>query len=274
MSQYLQDQNVIGLFRNTITIYFRHILVLFTIHLLPTIPLSYLSWASFAADVGSESHGEVPLLAFLSLVDFLQVIITYFVIAATTVALSDVYLGNPPEVLRSFRRLKGVIWSLLWTYILTLFVVSIGWLFAVTTLVLDNELLTSVMVLVAIVFTLVAIIYLGFVSPIVVLERRSGVAALKRSFFLVRGNFWRVSVVGGCMGVIYVASLLLVAAAVMVVIVFSEQSWILVVTLLLAVPAFGILQPLLVVATVVLYYDLRVRREYFDHGGLLSDLRS
>lgn len=133
-------------------------------------------------------------------------------------------------------------------------------------------LLVGLMVGVGTLFCIVPGIYLGvlclFVSPIIVIEGLPGLGSLRRSLDLVQGEWWR------CFSVYLLLNMLiglLVGAiawpvSILTIAFCGEANTVLAQAINQAVKAAAIVvvQPLNVTGLVLLYYDLRVRKEGFD----------
>jgi hypothetical protein len=118
---------------------------------------------------------------------------------------------------------------------------------------------------------LVLMIWLMLTPSVVVLENRSGVAALKRSKQLGDGSHWRNAglflllnmitwVMGGVLGFV----IGLVGAFLS-----SDPETVIPVAVSLSL---GLFIPLTLIAIVLVYYDRRVRKESYDAKALAEDL--
>jgi hypothetical protein len=119
-------------------------------------------------------------------------------------------------------------------------------------------------------------VYWSVVVPAVIVEGHRAVAALKRSFGLVRGSWWRV------FGITLVVLLVAVGLGLVVASPFALVSrmvapsgpttlsetvvWISRAVVLVAV------QPVLSIVGTLLYYDLRVRKEEYDLTSLSREM--
>ncbi len=104
----------------------------------------------------------------------------------------------------------------------------------------------------------------AFVSPVVLIEGIGGKAALKRSSDLVRSDWVRVAVVLIVFGVIrwfaqMLANLFIPSSAVFIASLFGD----LFTMVLLPIPVLG---------AVLLYFDIRRKRDAFDNGRLRAEL--
>jgi len=239
---YLVEHSVGSIIRGAFQIYFRHFGTLFFIYVLPVVPVAVLQGEAQIA-------GERSLLVFSVL---LSIVVSLFAFGAMTVAVSDICLGNPPSFRRSYARVLGkLVLLLLLTNLLQMLAIAVGFVL----LVIPG---------------LVAMLWFMLSSSIVVLEGRSGVAALKRSKQLGDGSHWRNA------GLLLV--LFIVTAAIGGVIggVFGGlfpgllEHWTF--RTVQAVVQQGLAMPVTLIALVLIYYDRRVRKEGYDAKALAEDL--
>ena len=121
--------------------------------------------------------------------------------------------------------------------------------------------------------TLMVIFRYMFACQICVIERRGPIQSLRRSRHLIRGLFWRT--VGLGMAMVALIYLMLFAVGVvwgLVSVTLSLEAYQAlfddVVVRLLTI----LFTPPLLIAFVLLYYDLRVRKENYDSNALTLDL--
>jgi hypothetical protein len=168
-------------------------------------------------------------------------------VGATTWAVSSCYLGARPTILQSYKAIMPRVLQLLGTSILVYITTALG-LVVCCVGVIPAGILTSL------------------ATESVILEGKSPVDALKRSYQLTAPNWVRVFVIG-LLGIILI---LVLQSAISMPIQFigtasqkSAPSLYLVSSLLSGL--VGILTtPIWVIAYVLLYYDIRVRNEGFD----------
>lgn len=239
---YLVEHSAGSILRGAFEIYFRNFGTLFLIYLLPVLPAAILQGEAQVSE-------NLPLLLFAVL---LTLVVGLFAYGATTVAVSDVCLGNRPGFRRSYARILGAnALQLLVTSLLQILVNGIGFL---------------LLVIPGLVFT----VWFMLSPAVVVLEGRSGPAALKRSKQLGDGAHWRdggifllltlvMAVVGGLIGAVFGGLFpdLLDHWVFRVVLVTVQQ---------------GVSMPLSIIALVLIYYDRRVRKEAYDAKALAEDL--
>jgi hypothetical protein len=202
-------------------------------------------------------------------------------LAATCYATSAVYLAQPLTVGGAYRLALGRFWAMLRLVLLgALFVVSL-------TILAFVPVIVPPLLCISMPATLVVGIYLlvkwSIAAPALVLEERMGaVGALRRSWELVRGGWWRMFatffVLSLLVGVLQslgsglseaLSSLLQAVAAPGAT---FRPAWIAVFAALLA-SAVGILWgPLMYIGLTVMYYDRRVRVEAYDLSVLAQDM--
>ena len=169
--------------------------------------------------------------------------------AALAFAISETYLGRRISVLEAYRRMWPLIWRLLGTMILVSIVISLG-----TGMCLIPGLLVWV--------------WFAITTPIVALERTAGPTAMDRSYRLVSGHWWRV------LGTLLLLQLILIVATLAislpamlaVMLLLSESNPLLAQSLTTAIQTITniVVRPVLMIGVVLIYYDLRIRKEGFD----------
>ena len=112
-----------------------------------------------------------------------------------------------------------------------------------------------------------------FAAPIVMLERASAVTALRRSWALVRGSTARVFGITLLVGLITaILSAVLGALLGIATQATTDVTLHLVVAELVSLVVAILIQPISFIVVVLLYYDLRIRREAFDIEMLAQSL--
>lgn len=239
---YLVEHTVGSIIGGAFKIYFRHFGTLFLIYVLPVVPVAMIQ--------GEAQLSGNTVLIILSVL--LTLIVSYFASGATTVAVSDVCLGNAASFKRSYAKiLSELVLLLLVTNILQMLAIAIG----LVLLVIPGVVLA---------------IWLIMSPAVVVLERRSGVTALKRSKQLGDGSHWRnaglflllviiMTVIGGVIGGVFGFT-------------FPRllNHWIF--RAVLTSVQQGLAAPIMLISLVLVYYDRRVRKEGYDAKALAEDL--
>jgi hypothetical protein len=183
-------------------------------------------------------------------------IVTLVVTAATVKAVSDAYLGSVPNVRDSLRFAGRRIGSLFWLYLLLAIGLTLGFVALV---------LPAVWLYVA----------WSLATPVLLVEGLGGTAALRRSFRLVRGRWWRVALT------LVVARVLVgivsgVVLAILLVVPHTIDSSSILLALIGSTIAgsvtVAVVQPVQSAIITILYFDLRVRKDGFDLALLAAGL--
>jgi hypothetical protein len=258
MADYIRQLSGRDIVGASLSIYVRNWRPILAIYLLPVLPVVAILSIN-------EAQQSLELRLALGLFNFVASI---FTVGALTIAISDHCLQRPISFLRSWqgafrhggRRLLG-------TYLLSMLLTLVGFVLLI---------IPGIVVSLMFMFSICA----------VVLEGVSGWKALRRSRELARGKLWRN------IGVLLLVSL--VSWAIVLPIVFILAAAVGVAAALIGgidVPAmakgvgflgwafvFGInllvqmAVPPIMIAVVLLYYDLRARKEAFDSTALAQEL--
>ena len=116
------------------------------------------------------------------------------------------------------------------------------------------------------------LVYWSVAVPAVIVEASKPVAALKRSFGLVRGSWWRV------FGITAVVTLVLVGLGLLIALPFAlaprVEAPVLgdVFDLMGSIGVAVAVPPLAAIASTLIYYDLRVRKEDYDFTTLSQEM--
>ena len=233
--------------RDSLRIYREHFGVLIAIYAVPLLPVVALS----AYAVGSGSAGAAGTA------EALRWAVELFPTGAVTVAVSDICLGNRPGLRSAYRIMFANFWRYVGTYLLFVLAFAAG-------------------LVLLVVPGLIAAVWFMFSCQVCVIERRGPVASLRRSRRLVQGSFWR------CAGIWLAMLCIVVLGAVLLMVVFQlfaayavgdwyTETWTVLDDLVNAAITFCIV-PLMLTGLVLLYYDLRIRKENFDSASLMDEL--
>ncbi len=246
MKSYLKEMSVGEVIDGSVRIYLHNFGTFFLIYLLPVIVAEIYVLSSTDPAGTVTFHGVAS-----NIVKFAAVM---FASAAITVAVSDACLGQKPGVARSYRRLFDVIGKFLLTYLLlmVLFIVAFALL---------------------VVPGLIAIALFLFATIVVILERRQGMEALKRSMALGKGYYWRnMGILLLTVIMVFVGQVILFFVAGSLIYMFDDVDRPGFFAQLLVALISNALGPIPLIATVLLYYDVRVRKENYDTAALAQDL--
>jgi hypothetical protein len=207
---------------------------------------------SGSANVGAGVDSTLITSGVLTVIQLL--VIQPFLTAAVAKASADVYLGHTVVVGPTFRYAVSRIHSILWISILSALAVLLG------------------LVLLIIPGIIVAIRFV-FGSTVLVVEGRKGTKALGRSWQLAKGHFWKL------LGTLLLANIMA-----------SVVEGILSVPGAIAFAAIGpggwpflaigsslaaiLTTPFTTLITVLLYFDLRIRKEAFDLEVMAQEMSS
>jgi len=267
--EYVSEQTVSSIIRHTFTIFFKNFGRLFLVYFIPLFPFALI-----------RVHGEHTGNEMLSLIGSIgYLLVSLLAAAGLTVAVSDICVGNRPSVIRSYRRGFGIVgMRMLATFsVLTAaFAAIIGSAAAIGALALLTEatFIRTVVLAVAIVAGTVAVVlaigWYMLTVQIVVLEPTWGRAAMRRSRSLGRGHFLRnATVVMLCLLIAYITHQLFFTAVYEVLKMAGGNLELADVVLAFGAHAFA---PMYAIASILVYYEMRVRKEAYNIAGLVTDL--
>jgi len=189
------------------------------------------------------------------------------VIGASLRAASEIYLGREPGIGNSIRfgarRAGSMLWIILLMTLAMFGMAAISALFALLGVLIFIGLATFVFV------------RWWLAMPSLLLEDKRGLSALRRSRELVEGNWWRLFgallVIGIFVAIVGVLLPQLVLSAAEGIGRDHFNLWLALFDVLNALGRI-VAAPILAAAAIVLYYDLRVRKEGFDLELLVDQL--
>lgn len=216
----------------------------------------------------------------------LLVMVVYLVVymvalGATTVAVSEIYVGREATIAQVYAKVRGRLGSLIWLMCITGFrvgaVVILG-IFAAGVLagisaVLVSPLFAPLLMFGAMIPTFVLALYMmlryGLAVPSLVLEDLGGGDAVRRSVSLTKGHLVRVLLLGICATVIAYAALALLQAPFAVGAVYAGPEtaagfWLNVTGTIFGTIGTTFTGPIMIIGLVLLYYDVRIRKEGLD----------
>ncbi|HEX5937783.1 MAG TPA: hypothetical protein VFZ75_08890 [Actinomycetota bacterium] len=176
----------------------------------------------------------------------IAVLISAVLQAATVRAAAQATIGDPVDVEASYRYGFRRLWSVILISILVGLIVGAGFILLIVP----------------------GIIFLVFLSasiPALIVENKRGTDALGRSWALVQGNFWHA------LGVIFVAALI-VGIVSGIIGAIGGDNW--VVRWIFTAIAQIVTAPYAALVSVLLYLDLRARRETLSATALRQELAS
>jgi hypothetical protein len=234
--------------RDSLRVYRDHFGPLVMIYSVPLVPVATL--AVYAVAVGSSAATGAASV--------LQSVVSLFPAGAVTVAVSDICLGNRPSLGGAYRIMLANLWRYVGAYVLLMLAFFGG-------------------LILFVIPGLIFVTWFMFSCQVCVIERRGPVESLRRSRRLVRGSFWRC--IGLWLALLLILMLAVMAAMTLLVLFntyalsgwYSPDQWTALDELLSWVLTFCAV-PFLLTGLVLLYYDLRVRKENFDSASLMDEL--
>jgi hypothetical protein len=243
MGTYIRSQSAGEILRNSAHLYQQHFRKFFLTYLLPLFPFPIFYIVSV----------ELQSCVLMSIALILMTTASLFAGIPITVMLSDICLGNEPSVHRAYRRAFGRSAGQL-----------IGTFFLYTGIVLGGFIL-------CIIPGLIFSIWYTFATIVVILERLAGRRALRRSKELGQGFYLRN------FGVLFLCSMIVQVGSALVGFALAQAATALGLHNLVAgIPSMAVsllLSPITLIAAVLLYYDMRARKEAYDSAALAEDLR-
>ncbi len=174
----------------------------------------------------------------------------YMAQAATTYAVSQVYLERKTTISASYAFIRGRFGAMFWVIVLTLFALGFGFL----------------AFFIGILFVA---LFFSLAIPVTILEGRGPIESMKRSFNLVKDDLGRIFLILILFGVLSVAiTYTLMIPSFVLLALLSEHGeppfWVNGLVFLGSFISGLLIWPLLNIALAVAYYDERVRKEALD----------
>jgi hypothetical protein len=247
MNNYLQKQTIWSITQACIAIYLGYFPTLFAIYVIPQIPIFFLeSWALYY------TSNSVLTQVIVYLISFTLQTIVYFPL---TIAVSEICVGIRPSVSRAYARAFSSLGRALGTYLLYSLVVCLSF--------------------VVIIPGLFFFVWYLFTAPVVVIESTGGMRALQRSKELGRGFYMRNAGIFLFLFLILLILSMLVAMAVTVLITFdfdTPEDIQMISDAINSILATIVLAPVSILS-ILLYYDMRTRKEGYGAPQLAEDMR-
>ena len=247
---------------STFSVYGGHLLPFILIALLPQIPILFGGIASlmeigpvfnleFPAAQGEEPSEPLPIYLFDVLGGLLSFAVGILASGAMIQSVGRHFLGRPVLVQRSYE------------YAWARFPKLLG-AFALVMLILLVPLVLSIFII-GIPLLVFAVVVLLFATHAVAIEQLGPTDAIKRSWNVVQGNWWRT------FGFFMAIVLAIIGATL---IIFLPAGMLLppVLIVLLSTTFSAVVTPLVTIAITVLYFDIRVRKEQYTHNDLAREL--
>jgi len=169
--------------------------------------------------------------------------------AALAFAVSETYLGRQIGVWEAYRRMLPLVWRLLGTMILVGVLIYLG-------------------VMICLIPGILAWVWFSVTTPIVALEQTWGMGAMDRSYKLVSGHGWRVFITLALLQLIVLVATIAMGVLPILIIMLAlgETNPLLAQSLAQAIGTATniVVRPVAMIGVVLIYYDLRIRKEGFD----------
>ena len=299
----LQPLNLGELLDRMFSLYRKNFLLFFGIMLLPSVlaMASGILMAVFRSPmVATPSPGATtvnPAIIGSVMGGFIVAMVAYWIVyaialGASTFAVADVYLGRTATIAASYHRIRGRIWRLLWLMFLValrvfgLFVL-IGVGFALLIPLLAGRgpsagvagviavLMMLVLFPVAFGLTIWLMLRYSVCIPSMVLEDLHAGQAIRRSAQLMKGNYLRCFLLLMLTVVITYVSLTIFQGPFYIAMFLAARHgqvaiWLLSLSSVSGALGGALSAPLIMIGLVLLYYDIRVRKEAFDLQLMMS----
>jgi hypothetical protein len=208
----------------------------------------------FSQPVATQGELDGAVIATLVLAGIEALVMTPFLTAAVARASADVYLGHPVLVGTTFRFAVSRVHSILWISTLSILAAALGFLLLIVP-------------------GIIVLIRFFFGPTVLVVEGKKGSAALGRSWRLAKGHFWKI------VGTYLLASILAAVVAGILAVpgafafaAIGPAGW---PVYAVALSVASILTtPFTTLIAVLLYFDLRIRKEAFDLEVMAQELSS
>ncbi|HEV2114501.1 MAG TPA: glycerophosphoryl diester phosphodiesterase membrane domain-containing protein [Terriglobales bacterium] len=294
----LQPLNLGELLDRMFSLYRKNFLLFFGIMLLPSLlaMASGILMAVFRSPLVVPTPGTQVNAALIgsAMGGFLVAIVAYWIVyaialGASTFAVSDVYLGRTATIAASYRRIRGRIWRLFWLMFLValrvfgiFLLVGIGFALVIPAVGLRSPTVgllavLAMLVLFPVAFGLTIWLMLRYsvCIPSMVLEDVRTGQAIRRSVQLMKGNYLRCFLLLLLTVVITYVSLMIFQGPFYIAMLLSARHGQVAIWLMSLSSVFGGLggalsAPLIMIGLVLLYYDIRVRKEAFDLQLMMS----
>ena len=247
---------------STFSVYGGHLLPFILIALLPQIPILFGGIASlmeigpvfnleFPAAQGEEPSEPLPIYLFDVLGGLLSFAVGILASGAMIQSVGRHFLGRPVLVQRSYE------------YAWARFPKLLG-AFALVMLILLVPLVLSIFII-GIPLLIFAVVVLLFATHAIAIEQLGPTDAVKRSWNVVQGNWWRT------FG-LFMAIVLAIIGATLIIFLPAGIFLPPVLIVLLSAAFSAVVTPLVTIAITVLYFDIRVRKEQYTHNDLAREL--
>jgi hypothetical protein len=184
--------------------------------------------------------------------------------AALTIGVAEAYLDRPITIAEAYQSTRPILLPVIGTYLLMALLFLVPGAVVGVTFMVSRPLFAVALIA----FLVVMIYFIGcwsLAGPVMIVERRFGMTALRRSRELVAGSWWRT------IGVLFTAALI---AAVPGSALKFVWGFIPVIGVILTAATQAVSSTYSSVAMMIYYFDLRCRTEDFDLRLLAEQVRA
>ena len=258
----LRQMGIGELVDGAVKLYRRDWLALTGIAALVLIPLTFVQlWVSqtmvssvdvFTTDAEFQAMTTQLLVVTLVFAAVQLLIAQPFLVAAISRAAADAYLGERVTLAQTLRYALSRLLAILWVTVITLVVTIVGFIL----LIIPG---------------IIAMIRLTLAPAVVVVEDVRGTKAISRSWSLTSGHFWRVFATLLLSGIISaVGAAIIQIPTEVIATMIGPEGW--PVSALGTALATALITPFSLLIVVLLYFDLRVRKEGYDIEVMAQEL--
>ena len=284
------------------TLYRRHLWLFVGIMAVPSVFALVLglipTWLQHIARTATKNPDGTPgieniammlaLFAGMAVVMVGYLVVYMIALGATSLAVSELYLGRPATVADVYHKMRGRVGPLL-LLMLLLMIRVIGVAMVGVALVSMSAALTSVippwlMIVVMVLvmtatgsLTLFMMLRYGVAVPALVLEGVTAREAVRRSIRLTEGNRFRVLLIGICATMISYAGIVLFQIPFTLAALYAGAEtwaglWLNIAGLVSGTVGNAFTGPIMIIGLALLYYDTRIRHEGLDLDLMISAL--
>lgn len=277
----------------TVEIYRSNFVLLIGISAVAYIPFTLLSALIQAPSAGQMSDSpESPIESVLVLVAML--LLTSLVTGALTIAISERYLGRESSIGSAYSRIikGGVFFRLLWAILVKYMIIGLppillvgiagmaaaGAMFGPGTTLVQTIIFVVLVGSCALAITAYLLTRMALVEPAFILEQGKAGYSIGRSWSLVKGSTLKAFGLLLIVGIVVVVVTYLVTGPTMAMMIIKEAAGqpvspvIYVINMILTGIMSVLTAPVMSIASILLYYDLRIRKEGFDLELLAQEL--
>ena len=217
-----------------------------------------------------ETALTVPRLGLQILALIVAMTVGPLVQAALTNAVADTYLGKPVTIASAYKSVWSIILPIIGTYLLVGAMFALGGgVIAFLGMAAKGSKVLGLIVVVAMIAAVPLLFYLmirwALLGPIMIVERRFGLSALRRSSDLIQGVWWRT------LGIVLVAAIIVRVPLGVLNFLWSSIP---VVGVVLGGVVTSIGYAYSSIVLIIYYFDRRCRLEDFDLRLLAEQIRS